>query len=609
MIRTHNCGDLRIEDDKKNAKLIGWAQRIRDHGGKKFIDLRDRYGITQIVFDPDVTKNFSEVENFRREFLISVNGTVRPRPEGTVNEKHATGKIEVLVENFEVVNKCEVLPFDIDEEHFKDVNEDLRLEYRYLDLRRPDMQQSFIRRSKFISAIRNFLEKNDFVDIETPYLTKSTPEGARDMLVPSRKQAGSFYALPQSPQLFKQLLMISGFERYYQIARCFRDEDSRKDRQLEFTQVDVEMSFIEFEEFKKLMEKSLIEAFKAYNINIDHKNFSVIPYHEALDKYGSDKPDLRIKNLELKNISDIAEKCGFSVFKNVVTSGGLVKGIRVPKGQDKFSRKDIDKYIAFCQENGAKGMAWMKVMKGGEIESSIAKFFTADELKAINNKLEGKEGDLLFFIADKKDITNDVLDALRRDLAEKLDLVEKDKFMFAWIIDFPLFQWNEDENRLDAEHSPFTMPHPEGAEFIEKNINSKEDVDKYKSELLKLKGDCYDITMNGVEICSGALRIYRPELQKKVFEIIKMNDEQIEAQFGWFLKAYNYGAPFHRGLAFGVDRIIMLLEDKKSIREVMAFPKNKVGHCPLTKSPSLVDAHQLKELNIKLDVKKESKKE
>ena len=607
MIRTHKCADLRIDNDKKKVKLVGWAQRIRDHGGKKFIDLRDREGITQIVFDPDVTKNFTDVEHFRREFLINVEGVVRPRPSGTINKKHATGEVEVLISSFEVINECEVLPFDIDKDKTNDVNEDLRLEFRYLDLRRLSMQKSFMRRHKFISKIRNFLDKEEFVEVETPLLTKSTPEGARDMLVPSRKHHGSFYALPQSPQLFKQLLMVAGFEKYYQVARCFRDEDSRKDRQLEFTQIDIEMSFVDFDEFKVLMQKVLIDAFGVYDVKISDKNFSVISYHESMDRFGSDKPDLRISGLELCDISDITSKCSFSVFKNVVKSGGLVKGLRVPNGQDKFSRKKVDKFIKFCQEHGAKGMAWMKVMKGGEVESSISKFFKPEELKAINDKLQGKEGDLLFFIADKKDTTNDVLDALRRELAEKLDLIDKKTFSFAWIVDFPLFKWNEDDNRLEAEHSPFTMPIEKDVKFITSKIKSASDIDKFKDELLKLKGDCYDITMNGIEICSGALRIYKPELQKKVFEIIQLSEEQIESQFGWFLKAYNYGAPFHRGLAFGVDRMVMLLEDKKSIREVMAFPKNKVGHCPLTKSPSVVDNLQLRDLGIEVKKKKEDK--
>jgi aspartyl-tRNA synthetase len=607
MDRSHTCNELQILDNKKDVHLIGWTQRIRDHGGKKFIDLRDRYGKTQIVFDPDVTKNFSLVENFRREFLIKIKGKVRPRPEGTINEKLKTGEIEVLVDEFDIINECDVLPFDIDEEHSKDVNEDLRLEYRYLDLRRNSMKDSLIKRHKFISAIRNYLDKIDFVEVETPYLTKSTPEGARDMLVPSRKHHGSFYALPQSPQLFKQLLMIAGLERYYQIARCFRDEDSRKDRQLEFTQVDVEMSFIDFDSFKKIMQETLIKAFEVYDIKIKNDDFKVLTYDEAIDKYGSDKPDLRIEKMELININDIVENCGFAVFKKIAQNNGLVKGLKVEKGQEKLTRKDVDKLIEFCQSQGAKGMAWMKVLENSKLESSITKFFNEDELKKISKKFNAKEGDYLFFIADDKNITNDILDSLRRHLAEKLNLIKKEDFKFVWIIDFPLFQFNEEEKRIDAEHSPFTMPNEDSTKFIEENIKTKDDINKYKNDILKLKGDCYDLALNGIEVCSGALRIYKPQLQKKVFEIINMSDEIIERQFGWFLKAYNYGAPYHRGLAFGIDRIIMLLEDKKSIRDVMAFPKNKTGYCPLTKSPSKVENEQLKELNIKLDIPKVKK--
>ena len=609
MIRTHTCDALRIEDDKSEVKLIGWAQRIRDHGGKKFIDLRDREGLTQIVFDPDVTKNFSEVESYRREFLIEIQGTVRPRPEGTVNNKHNTGEVEVLVKEFTLVNACDVLPFDLDKESTQEVNEELRLEYRYLDLRRPEMLKGFQRRHKFISALRYFFDNHDFIDVDTPTLTKSTPEGARDMLVPSRKHEGQFYALPQSPQLFKQLFMVAGFERYYQVAKCYRDEDSRKDRQLEFAQLDLEMSFMDWPEFRELMEKSLIEAMKVYDKDMSHTDFTTLTYAEAMDKYGSDKPDMRIQGLELVNISDIAANCGFSVFKSIVERGGLVKGLRVPNGQEKYSRKQIDKLIEFCQEHGAKGMAWMKVIEDNKIESSIAKFFSEEELESIRANLEGQTGDLLFFIADSKSTTNDVLDALRRRLAQELELISE-KDAFAWITDFPLFQIDEENgNRLKAEHSPFTMPNEEAVKFIEENIKTKEDIETHKSELLKLNGDCYDLSFNGIEICSGALRIYKPELQKKVFEIIAMPEEEIQSQFGWFLKAYNYGAPMHRGLAFGIDRIVMLLEGKTSIRDVIAFPKTKAWTCPLTNSPSPVDEKQLKELHIKLDITEKKKSE
>jgi aspartyl-tRNA synthetase len=605
--RTHNCGELKLKEDKKSVTLIGWAQRIRDHGGKKFIDLRDREGITQVVFDPDVTNNFNEVDHFKREFLLKVNGVVRPRPEGTINPRMVTGEIEVLVKDFEIINKCETLPFDIDEEHFNnEVSEEIRLEYRYLDLRRKEMFETFKRRHKFVKAIRDHLDSLNFIDVETPFLTKSTPEGARDMLVPSRKHQGSFYALPQSPQLFKQLLMVAGFEKYYQVVRCFRDEDSRKDRQLEFTQIDTEMSFTSFEDLRKTMEEALIKGFSVYNKKFTRKDFIEMTYDEAVSRFGSDKPDLRIKGLEMKEINDIAKSSEFAVFKNVASSKGLVKGMLVEDGQKDISRNEIDKLIRFSQEQGAKGMAWLKA-EDGTLTGTIAKYFKGAELLDIKNKFGAKDGDLIFFIADSKETTNDVLDALRRKVAIDLKKVDTKKHAFVWITDFPLFAWNEDEKKIDAEHSPFSMPNEEGAKFIDANIKTRADIKKHKDELLKLRADCYDLAYNGIEICSGALRITRPDFQRKIFEIIEMPDETIERQFGWFLKAYKYGAPQHRGLAFGLDRIIMILEEKASIREVMAFPKNKVGFCPLTKSPSLVDDHQLKELSLKIDTKKEKK--
>lgn len=602
MDRTHKCNELRISDDKKEVTLIGWAQRIRDHGGKKFIDIRDTHGITQIVFDPDVTENFSEVEHFRREFLIKISGTVRPRPEGTVNTKHDTGEVEVLVNNFDLINKCEVLPFDLDEEHYTDVSEELRLEYRYLDLRRKEMQDIMKRRHKFVKTLRDYMDNKDFYEIDTPNLTKSTPEGARDFLVPYRKKKGEFFALPQSPQLFKQLLMVSGFERYYQIATCFRDEDLRKDRQYEHKQLDMEMSFVSQNEAFEMIEEMFKEIFKnVYDIELKAP-FKRLTYKEAINKYGSDKPDLRIEGLELVDISDIAANCGFSVFKGTVERKGLVKGMRVVKGQDKLSRKDIDKLIEFCQQNGAKGMAWMKVVEGKKIESSITKFFSDEELVSINERLGGDAGDLLFFIADKKDTTNDVLDALRRHLAKELDLVDESKDEMCWIVDFPLFKWDADENKLDVEHNPFTMPLEEDVDFI--MGLKKEDIEKNKDKLLHLVSDCYDLVYNGVEISSGAKRIYKPELQSKIFELIDMPQETIDANFGWFIKAYDYGAPPHRGFGFGIERIMMISERKDTIRDVIPFPRNKHGFDPLTQSPSSVDPAQLKDLGIKVETPK-----
>ena len=596
MKRTNTCGDLRIDDNKKEVILTGCAQRIRDHGRKKFIDLRDRKGITQVVFDPDFTKQFHEVETYRREYLISVKGLVRPRPEGTINKKHGTGEIEILVSEFELVSSCEVLPFDIDVEETEGVNEELRLKYRYLDLRKKPMYKNLIARSNFYKSLRNFLDKEDFIEVETPTLARSTPEGARDMLVPSRKFNGSFYALPQSPQLFKQLLMVGGIERYYQIARCYRDEDSRKDRQLEFTQLDMEMSFMDQEELFTLIENMFKYSFKE-TFNVDIKTpFFRLPYAEAIERFGSDKPDMRIKGMELKNISEISKTCGFSVFANAVKSGGLVKGLNVKNGIEKFSRKEIDKLIKFIEQLGGKGLAWVKVTNLG-LESSITKFFKDEELKSIEKTLEAEQGDLLLFIADSKDKTNDLLDALRRHIAEKLGMIDENTYEMAWIIDFPMFHWNDDDKLIESEHNPFTMCNEEYLDLI-KSIKDKDDAFKRKDELIKITSDCYDLTLNGIEIASGARRIHLPEVQKKIFEIIGMTKQKVEDKFGWFVDAYNYSAPPHRGIAPGLDRIIMLLLKRENIREVITFPKNKIGFCPMTMAPGSVDETQLKELGI-----------
>jgi len=604
--RTNKCGDLRKEDIGKKVILIGWSQRFRDHGGKKFIDLRDRSGLVQVVFDPDITKDFEKIEELRREDLIQVEGEVRSRPEGTVNEKMKTGEIEVIVKTCNIVSKCDNLPFEIDEEHFKEVNEDLRLKYRYLDLRRREMLDIIKKKSKYYKSLRDFLDKEDFLEVETPTLTRSTPEGARDMLVPSRKHKGNFYALPQSPQLFKQLLMIAGVERYYQIARCYRDEDSRKDRQLEFAQLDLEASFLSQEELFEITERLFKYSFKeAFGIDVEIP-FKRITYHESMEKYGSDKPDLRIKGLELKDISDIVKDSNFSVFANVVKNGGIVKGLnlKAEQGAKDLSRKEIDKLIEFVQSCGGKGLAWIKVNEKGILESSITKFFNDEEINKIKERLEAESNDLLLFVADTKDRTNDLLDNLRRHLADKLDLINKDSYEFAWVIDFPMFHWDEETQSLDAEHNPFTMCSEEYLGVI-KGIQSREEAIKKKDELINIKTDCYDLTLNGVEIASGARRIHLPEIQQKVFEILGLSKKEIESKFGWFVNAYNYSAPPHRGLALGLDRIVMIMTDMKSIRDVIPFPKNKNGYCPLTDAPSKVDDFQLKELGIEI---KKSKK-
>ena len=605
MKRTHTCNELTIKEDKKTVTLIGWANRIRDHGGKKFIDLRDREGLTQVVFDPDVTKNFKEVEDFRREYLISVTGDVRPRPQGTKNEKLNTGEVEVIVKEFNLINKCDVLPFELDEEISKDVNEEIRMEYRYLDLRRPSMYNTLKNRSKLTKSIRNSFDENGYIEVDTPILTASSPEGARDFIVPSRKHKGKFFALPQAPQMFKQILMVAGIEKYYQIATCFRDEDLRKDRQYEFKQVDMEASFITQEELFEFINKVLVKAFKdVYNVKIDG-GIQIVKYSDVMDAYGCDKPDYRITLDPLIDISDICRDCGFGVFANNVKSGGIVKGLKLNKGQDLVSRKDIDKLIELSQkEFGAKGLAWMKV-EAGKLDGSICKFFKEEELKKIKEKFKANDGDLLFFISDTKNSTNEILDSLRRYLANTYDFMDKDKHLLHWVIDFPLFQWNNDEDKLDFEHNPFTMCKDSDIDFL---LNVK-DIKKDKDKLLSLKSDCYDLVYNGVEIASGAKRIHLPQLQNKMFELVGFPKEKIEENFGWFVRAYNYGAPPHRGCALGLDRIITILENKPSIRDVIAFPRNKHGFDPLTQSPARVhDINQLKELGIKLDLPKEDKK-
>ncbi len=607
MMRTHTCNELMIKDDKADVELIGWAQRVRNHGGKKFIDLKDREGLTQIVFDPDVTENFKEVDSFRREYLIEVSGVVRPRPDGTKNEKLNTGEIEVLVKSFSLVNKCDVLPFELDDETFKDVNEDIRLEYRYLDLRRPSMYNILKNRSKLYKAIRDNFDEEGYLEIDTPILSASSPEGARDFIVPSRKHHGKFFALPQAPQMFKQILMIGGVEKYYQLPTCFRDEDLRKDRQYEFKQLDMEASFISREELFEFINKVLIKSFKSvYGVEIKEE-VGVMTYDEVMSKYGCDKPDFRITLDSLVDISDICLDCGFGVFSNNVRNGGIVKGLRLNGGQSLLGRKKIDKLIEFSQkELGAKGLAWMKVEKLG-LDGSICKFFKEEELSKIRERFNAKAGDLLFFISDSKANANKILDLLRRHLAERFDFIKKDKHILTWIVDFPPFHWNEETDSLDFEHNPFTMCKDEDVDYL---LGVKvSDIEREKERLLSLKSDCYDLVYNGVEIGSGAKRIHLPDLQSKMFELVGFSKEKIEENFGWFVRAYNYGAPSHRGCALGLDRIISILEGKSSIRDVIAFPRNKHGFDPLTKSPSSVhNENQLKDLGIKLDVKKKDKK-
>ena len=590
-----NCGELRKTDITTQVVIRGWAQRIRDHGGKKFVDLRDREGITQIVFDPQHTQNFEKAEEFKREYLLEIFGVVRSRIEGTINKKHKTGEVEVLAEKFTILNKCESLPFALDEDTFK-IGEELRMEYRYLYLRSKSIQKTLFRRSKANLFFRNFLCEKGFIEVETPILTASSPEGARDFLVPSRKHKQKAFALSQAPQLFKQLLMVGGFEKYFQIAKCFRDEDLRKDRQYEFTQLDMEVAFWSQKELFKFVEemvKAMLEG--VYNTKVEEE-FLIFTYNEVMEKYGCDKPDLRITLDPLIDITELSKNCDFAVFSSSAKRGGSVKGLRLSKGQEVMSRKDIDGLIELSQkEFKAPGLAWMKVMEKG-LESSIVKFFSEEQQKEIMEKFNAKPQDILFFVSDTTENTNKILDGIRRHLSEKYNHIDRNKHIFCWVIDFPLFSFNEDTQKLEFEHNPFTMPKQECVEYLlsldKKNISDE------KEKLLSLKSDCYDLVYNGFEILSGAQRISNPNLQKKIFELVGLEKEEIEKNFGWFVKAYNYGAPTHRGCAFGLDRIFMILEQKSSIREVIAFPINKHGFDPLTKSPKKIKPEELKEFGM-----------
>ena len=592
-IRTHNCYELTEKNVEKNVELIGWIKSFRNHGGKKFIDLRDMKGITQIVFDPKICENFDICQNFKVEYLIKIFGEVSLRPKDQENKKLNSGNIEVIVKKFEVINKSEILPFGIDDDKYEMPNEELRMEYRYLDLRRESMKNIFIRRSKFLKKIRDILEEKEFIEIDTPNLTKSTPEGARDFLVPFRKKKGEFFALPQSPQLFKQVLMCSGFEKYFQYATCFRDEDLRKDRQYEHKQLDIEMAYLTKNESFEIVKDLFTKSFdKIYNQKIE--KFQILKYEDCMKDYGCDKPDLRITIDKLFDVCDIAKNCEFSVFSKNIKQGGIVKGIRLENGQKLMSRKDIDKLISYSQkEFGAKGIAWMKIIDN-KIESSISKFFNEKELKEIIKISNGKDGDLLFFSCDSFEKTNSILDNVRRYLAQNYNLLE-DKNHICFVEEFPLFKFEE---KLDFEHNPFSMPLKKDIDYL---LNlKKENIEKEKEKLLNLKSDCYDVVFNGVEISSGAQRIYLPELQEKMFELCSFSKENIEKNFGWFVKAYKFGAPPHRGFGIGIDRIIMMLEKKKSIREVIAFPRNKHGFCPLTNSPNNVDKKDLEILGLEI---------
>jgi len=580
MLRTNTCGELTKKDIGKKVKLSGWCQARRDHGGLIFVDLRDRHGLTQIVFDPKDKKSFSTAEKLRREDVIAVKGKVVARRKGMENPRLKTGEIEIAISEIEVLNKAETPPIEIEDRI--EANEDMRLKYRYLDLRRPTMQQRLLIRHKAAQATREYLNSQGFLEVETPLLIRSTPEGARDYIVPSRVHPGKFFSLPQSPQLYKQLLMVSGVDRYYQLARCLRDEDLRADRQPEFTQIDIEMSFIDEEDIYKLCEGMLKNIFKKV-IGVDVKTpFSRMSYEEAMAKYGTDKPDLRF-GLEIIDVSDIAKESDFEVFKSAEYVGCLN-----PKKE--MGRKELDNYISFCQSAGAKGMAWMKVTDKG-LEGSIVKFFSSEVQKKLLEKTKAKKESVLMFIADKQKIALDVLGNLRLKLGEDLKLIKEKEFKFVWINHFPLFEWDEDAERWAPMHHIFSMPHEESMEYLEKAPG-------------KVTGKLYDIVLNGTEIGGGSIRIHKKDIQERVLKVIGMDYSEAEKRFGFLLNAFKYGAPPHGGIAFGFDRLCALLNRINDIREVIAFPKTKNAECPMDGCPSDVAPEQLKELHIKTEVVK-----
>jgi aspartyl-tRNA synthetase len=583
MRRTHHCWELGADDVDKEVVLMGWVHRRRDHGGVIFVDLRDREGITQVVFNPLVDKQIhAKAHAIRNEYVLAVRGKVDPRPADMVNPKLKTGQIEVSVTELKILNTAKTPPFLIEDEI--DASETVRLKYRHLDLRRPEMQENLILRHQVTAAVRDYLNKNGFLDLETPFLTRSTPEGARDYLVPSRVNPGQFYALPQSPQIFKQLFMISGFDRYYQIVRCFRDEDLRADRQPEFTQIDIEMSFVGEKDVMKLTEGLMTRVFRRV-LGIKLKQpFYRLTYEEAVGRYGLDKPDTRF-GLELNDISDIVAGSNFKVFADAVKKGGIVKALNA-KGCIDFSRKEIDDLTEFVAVYRAKGMAWIKV-KENEWQSPITKFFSDTEKQALAERIEMEPGDLIFFVADQPGVVNEALGHLRNHLGRTLGLIDEKEYHFLWVTRFPMFEYDETEKRLQALHHPFTSP-------------LEEDYERLKDEPLSVRSRAYDLVLNGFEIGGGSIRIHQRKVQEKVFAALNMNRKTYEGKFGFLLDALDSGAPPHGGIALGVDRLVMLMGGQSSIRDVIAFPKTQKAACLLTRAPSETGKAQLDELYLKL---------
>ncbi|MCU6761876.1 Aspartate--tRNA ligase [uncultured Roseburia sp.] len=587
--RSHRCTEVSNENIGEKVTVMGWVQKRRNLGSLIFIDLRDRSGILQIMFDEASVgaEGFEKAGQLRSEYVVAVVGTVQKRS-AAVNENLKTGDIEVIAEDIRILSESETPPFPIEEN--SQTKDDIRLKYRYLDLRRPDIQRNLMLRSKVAYLMRDFMMKEGFVEVETPVLTKSTPEGARDYLVPSRVHPGSFYALPQSPQLFKQLLMCAGYDRYFQITKCFRDEDLRADRQPEFTQADMELAFVDVDDVLDVNERLLQYVFKE-SIGIDVKlPLPRMTWQEAMDRFGSDKPDTRF-GLELKDVSDVAAGCGFGVFTGALENGGSVRGICVP-GRASMGRKQIDKLVDLAKTYGAKGLAYLGVNEDRTYKSSFAKFMTEDELAALVSAMEAKPGDLLLFAADKNKVVWDVLGALRLHMAKELELIDKNQYNFLWITEFPLLEWSEEENRYMAMHHPFTMP-------------MEEDWDKVDTDPGAVRAKAYDIVLNGTELGGGSVRIHQNDIQEKMFEVLGFTKESAWEQFGFLLNAFRFGVPPHAGLAYGLDRMVMHMVQADSIRDVIAFPKVKDASCLMSEAPGTVDEKQLKELGIKVDAESE----
>ena len=582
--RTHRCGELSSANIGETVTIMGWVQKNRNKGGLVFVDVRDRSGIIQVVFEEGKAEAalIEKAAKLRAEFVVAVVGKVEKRS-GAVNENLATGEIEIIPEELRILSESETPPFPIEEN--SKTKEEVRLKYRYLDLRRPDLQRNLMMRSKVATLTRQFLADEGFLEIETPVLIGSTPEGARDYLVPSRVHQGHFYALPQSPQLFKQLLMCSGYDRYFQLAKCFRDEDLRADRQPEFTQIDMELSFVDVDDVIDVNERLLAKLFKeVLGIEVSLP-IPRMTWQEAMDRYGSDKPDVRF-GMELTNVTEVVKDCEFVVFKGAIENGGTVRGINA-KGQGEMPRKKIDKLVSFAKDYGAKGLAYIAIQSDGTVKSSFAKFMKEEEMTALIEAMGGENGDLLLFAADKNKVVWDVLGALRLELARQMDLLDKNEYKFLWITEFPLLEWNEEQNRYTAMHHPFTMPMEEDLPYIDTDPG-------------RVRAKAYDITLNGNEIGGGSVRIFNPEIQSKMFEVLGFTPEQAQEQFGFLLTAFKYGVPPHAGLAYGLDRLVMLMAKQDSIRDVIAFPKVKDASDLMTEAPTTVAQEQLDELGLQI---------